>query len=59
MSKEKDYYIDFRGYCKIRTTSREEAEKIFWHRINQMENTSTEIELVELFEDIFDTVEIK
>lgn len=59
MSKEKYYYIDFRGYCKIKATSREEAEKFFWHRIDQMENTSAEIELVELFEDVFDSIEIK
>ena len=47
MSKEKTYIIDFSGYCKIKANSIEEAQNFFWHRIDQMEDTSAEITFVE------------
>lgn len=45
--EEKYYYIDFSGYCKIKAASAEEAEKMFWRRIDSTENTVVEVDCVE------------
>ena len=28
--EKKEFYIDFSGWCVIKATSKEEAERIFW-----------------------------
>jgi hypothetical protein len=49
--EEKEWYIDFSGYCKIKAKTKEEAERKFWSGMTPPSR--------ECFDDIYDIENIE
>lgn len=45
--EKKCYYFYFSGYCQIKAKSEEEAEELFWQKVDSTGNTVVEIDSVE------------